>query len=77
MLVRINREEILRFLLTTDVSVKELSEKSGVARYALSEILNGKKERVTIKTVKKLSSAMNVDPIKIIMEEKNENVERQ
>lgn len=51
-----------------DMSLNELSLRSGVRRAALSELANGKRERIQFEHIERIADALNIDDIREIID---------
>ena len=51
-----------------DLSLNELSLRSGVRRAALSELANGKRERIQFEHIERIADALNIDDIREIID---------
>jgi DNA-binding Xre family transcriptional regulator len=50
------------------LSLNELSLRSGVRRAALSELANGKRERIQFEHIERIADALNIDDIREIID---------
>lgn len=64
--MRIDRVKFVAALARTDLSSKQLAQRSGVSRVTVSAVKNGKRCRAD--TANKLAAGLGVDPAEIIEE---------
>ncbi len=64
--------EVLRLLrISNDLSIKELSEKTGISVSYIADLENGKKDSPTIEIIDKYSKALNVSKATIMFFEED------